>query len=274
MASITTPYRVEDEGKELTSSKLQRPPTECGFSAPPPKMTESILPTPVVFSFMAFSDEWHSNPKWGDVEERRFFQRLARARVKGRYVRLKALALRGTGDPVRLRIAIELIERALREWPDPYCRALDHYDLARMHDQLGEYDLAIEHYRRSLAYEDQGGCGHTLAHVDFLLLILRRAPHLREDARHVIERRTKQMLQGSYVERFMIRAAQAVLRYEQGDKAKAGVNAAWALNAAARQHSGLDRYPTLGLVEGMDDIVERMRRIAEETLGTSDFKPQ
>jgi hypothetical protein len=145
--------------------------------------------------------------------------------------------------------------------------------LARLHDRLGHREQAIEHYRRSISFEDQRTGGHTYAHVDFLILILRHAPQLVDDVRQTLARRSKQMDRGTYAERFILRAARATLRYQEGDKAKAGIDAAWALNAAARRHSGLDRHPGLGLVMGMDDLVERMRAIANETLGTSDFAP-
>lgn len=224
---------------------------------------------------MVSSPEWYSNPKWGDAEEERFLQKLARARDKRRYLRLKAQSLCETGDPVRQRVAVELLERCLREWPGSNDEGSDHHTLGRLHEALGEFDPATVHYRHAVAYEGKQGNLQSYAFVSFLLFILRHAPQLRDEARSIIESRAQEMRNdSSYMVRFALRATRAILRFQSGDRKNAGTDAAWALNAAARVHSGLDRYPTLGLVKGVDDLILQVRRIAQQTLGTSDFAPQ
>jgi hypothetical protein len=68
---------------------------------------------------VARDDEWFRSDAWDDRAQRLFEERLAGTRAaRAQFLRLKALALVETGDPVRVAAGRELLDRLLNDHPE------------------------------------------------------------------------------------------------------------------------------------------------------------
>lgn len=212
---------------------------------------------------MGDSDEWIRNSRWDEQEQKLFFEKLGRARFqKPYYIRQKANALAASATPEKIDAAIELLERAIREYPESYEKINDQRNLADWHARRNRLDRAADHYRRAMDPQKPASVA-----VEFLLLILRRLPELKPEARRILEDLKDQFMHGFIRERFVLHAVRAVLRHEDGDFARARVDAEAALRLSERTQSGLADYPTLGLVEGMGDLIDAVREIVQDPAG-------
>src|SRR5262245_6678264 len=149
---------------------------------------------------MSGSDEWVRNSRWDENEKKLFYEKLARARAhKAHYLRQKAYALAAYGDPVKIEVAITLVEEAMKDTDRSWEFPNDHKNLAAWHALRNRLDKAVEHYHLALKSQSQ-----THIAVDFLLFIVRRLPHLKKEARKILEVHKLDFTHGMIRERFVL----------------------------------------------------------------------
>jgi len=207
---------------------------------------------------MGKSDGWYRNDRWGEGEEAKFFARLKRTRGirnKATVARIKAAMLEGTGDPPRVRAALALLGRVLREWPVDSDIALCRWQRARCLLILKNEEGALKEFDAALNRERAFPRALTGAWSDFAQLVVSRK--LRErygDVRRLLEEREKYFIYPA--DRFVAHACRALIARENGSKSLAREEAERALAEAERPHEHL------GLLHAFDGIVQRLRKIS------------
>jgi hypothetical protein len=193
-------------------------------------------------------DDWFRNHKWSPAISEAFFARLARSKgsaKRAQYLRIQAVELASTGKESLVRAALQLLERHLGEFSDPYEQTQAHAQAAECNALLNQPEKAFDHFRASLRANKQApnvDCGVA---VEFPWLIAcHRRKDLYDEALELLPEDT-----GPFpVSRFKASAVRAVIADELGHAPEAVRNAYAALEAASQTESGLRYHKDLGLV--------------------------
>jgi predicted Zn-dependent protease len=206
-------------------------------------------------------DEWYRDPAWDATAQLRFEERLARARAQSRpqYLRIKALALRGAGNPDA---AAAMLHRLLElfgcEFEAPYANEL----LGDLAAEKGDDNLAEARYRRVLQLAPDlsttsGSVEIALAEV----LLRRREQGSRQEAHQLLDSFLARPGLKFDSQLFRWHLARIDLAEETGDEATARRAAATALELANRGPR-LPRHKEVGLVHADKSTLLRLRRLA------------
>jgi tetratricopeptide (TPR) repeat protein len=199
--------------------------------------------------------DWFRNNSWSEAIERRFEEKLRRARQhKSQYLLIQA----GTLARSEPEIALRLLERyfALDDkfgWAQAYCcQATAFIKLERIHD-------AITAYEHALAREAEFPHYKTNAYIELPFLVATRAVCEQFDrASELLEMHKSRLM--FPVDRFQGYAAQALIANARSDAVLASDQAVQALNEARRGHSGFRYHAHLGLVgQPYDGLIEVLR---------------
>ncbi|MEN0015658.1 MAG: hypothetical protein AAGC46_19980 [Solirubrobacteraceae bacterium] len=116
------------------------------------------------------ADDWFRSTVWDDAAREAFAQGLAQQRPddRGEPWRIQGLTLIESQDALTQAAGVALLEGLVDAAPDQRSIAGAHEHLGTYHQDRGEIDLAIEHYRRSVEAERGDGnhewnCGLALA---------------------------------------------------------------------------------------------------------------
>ena len=201
--------------------------------------------------------DWFRRTDWTPELEADFDKRLARAREWNRpqYLRIQALHLVQAGGELRLRKALELIDRFMSGPTDDQLAPA--YDVrAKAHAKLGEDDAAFEAYRRSCDARRQKRTIGTDAYLEFgFLAIDRRRADLYDEAVRLLDEFGGGGSAPFPMQQYKHHAIRAIVSDARGDRATARVHANLALEAAAKTNSGLPYHADVGLVGHPDTSV-------------------
>lgn len=215
---------------------------------------------------MGKADDWFRNNRWDAAEEAAFFGRLLRSKSsyhRAQYARIKASGLEDSADPVRVRAAIALLTRVLKEWPSDSEIACCHWQLARCHLKLGDIDSALDHFQRCIRREDEYPNSLTGAWSDFAdLVVSRRLRKYYKQILALLKDHEDRLL--FPVDAFILHGCRALIAWESNSKVDAQREAEKALEQAGRLHSGLARHPEVGLVRGHVPLIERLQAIVDD----------
>ena len=120
--------------------------------------------------------EWYRKTSWTENDENDFFEKLKRAREYSRaqYLRIQAVTLISTENPNLLSVAEDLLNKMLSEFPNERGQqspALN--SLGDIYKIRGNYDKAIEYYKKSLKFEEDFPNTITNSYLDFSELIVK-----------------------------------------------------------------------------------------------------
>jgi tetratricopeptide (TPR) repeat protein len=186
--------------------------------------------------------DWYRNEHWNAEIARRFEERLARARQKQQYLRIQACLL-AHREP---EVALALLDRYFA-MPPGFDAAQAHVDRAEAFTALGRIEDAVRAYEAALAREAEFPHVLTQAYVALPALVALEGLQ-REFARARVVLDTHVARPTFPAEHFMWHAARALIMTRCGDPVQAAAHARTALDWAAKEHSGISRHPTLGLV--------------------------
>jgi tetratricopeptide (TPR) repeat protein len=199
--------------------------------------------------------DWYRNTDWDAAIASAFFAKLSRARDKAQYLRIQACTLT-KGHPT---VALSLLEQYFA-LGDHFDHAQAYVDRATAFLTLGQVDAAIHSYEAALEREAVRPNLTTQAYLDLPFLVATQGLTARYDqARMLLE---KHRLRLSFpVDHFRWHAALALIALDAGPPEAAVRHARLALDAAAREHSGLRYHADLGLVGAQYEDI-RMRLAA------------
>jgi len=204
------------------------------------------------------SDDWYRNTEWNEAIERAFDEKLRRARTKEQYLRIQASTL-SCSHP---EIALKLLERYF-ELPDDFDHAQAHVDRATAFSALGRVADAVSAYEAALARESEFPNLQTQAYLDLPYLV---ATHcIREQYSRALELLRLHECRLTFpVDHFRWHAARALIAGATHEAEVADAHAKRALEAAAREQSGLRYHPTVGLVSAQyDEVIMKLEALCD-----------
>ena len=203
------------------------------------------------------ANDWCGKTTWSEADQADFFAHLKRSRTdyhKTQYLRIQAHCLEKVGSLEFLQAAIKLLDKILTEFsegefPERAWLATAYSQKASCLLKLGDVDNAIVNYQRALATEREFRTLKTNAFIDFGKLVAeKKLTHLFDEALIALEAELNS--RGMHVpsEIFYAFGIRSIIAAHRGQTEKAEEFAKVALEAAAKDHSGLRYHPTAGLV--------------------------
>jgi tetratricopeptide (TPR) repeat protein len=201
--------------------------------------------------------DWFRSKTWNESVERKFNEKLQRAKRKEQYLRIQAWTLARSHPEV----ALNLLDRYF-SLKDDFDHAQAHVDRATALLALGRINEAIESYKAALAREVQFPNLLTTAYLDLPYLIATRG--IREKYSYALQLLEEHKARLMFpVEHFRWHAALALIAADSDDVITAKPHAQHALDAAALAQSGFRYHPTVGLVtEQYDGLIQQLKGYA------------
>lgn len=202
--------------------------------------------------------DWFRNEEWNDEIESVFFEKLRRARDKAQYLRIQAWYLASNRPDIALRLLDQYF--SLNKIGIDLAQA--YVQQATAYKAQGKIDLAIESYEKALSREDEFPNSLTQAYLELPKLILENNFIGRyKQALEILDKRKSQP--AFPIERFRLHSISALIFNELGERVLAKNQAAQALDAANRTHSGMAKHSKLGLVDKKEEraTLDKLKQI-------------
>jgi tetratricopeptide (TPR) repeat protein len=211
-------------------------------------------------------DDWYCSSTWNTEDQELFESKLARSRSsfhRAQYLRIKALSLFGAKKKKTRAVGEQLMHRLLREYPDEFGEVSSaHAALGEYYDGIGDTDLAIDHYRKTLTLEDRGG--NPVHGVDQKLADLIIRENLREFFAEA-DRLLHRALVGDlffYSQRWDYAVARARLADRCSRPNEAAAFALGALQLFRDNRPAAPRHPTVGLIHAERATLKELETLA------------
>lgn len=120
--------------------------------------------------------DWFRHRSWTQTDEEEFFKKLNRARKDGRaqYLKIQAIELVQTENKDLLKIAEDLLNKMLTEYPDDnFNKASALHTLGDIYKLRDNYQKAIEYYKQALDFEKVYPNVITQAYLDYTELVVK-----------------------------------------------------------------------------------------------------
>ena len=120
--------------------------------------------------------DWFRRKSWTQTDEEEFFKKLNRARKDGRaqYIKIQAIELVQTEDTTLLKIAEELLNKMLTEYPDDgFNKSSALLTLGDIYKLRGNYQKAKNYYKQALDFEKVYPNVITQAYLDYSELVVK-----------------------------------------------------------------------------------------------------
>ena len=202
--------------------------------------------------------EWYRNNSWNAEVSAAFESKLRRAKRKEQFLRIQASTLAHTFP----KVAHSLLDRYFA-LPDDFDHAQAYVDRASAFLAEGKLAEAVASYEAALARERVFPKLLTQAYLElpYLIATLRVQQKYSRAQKLLDFHQSRLMLPVDY---FKSNTAHALISQALGEPARARVFAQAALAAAAKESSGLQHHPQLGLVNASFSEVEaQLRRLRD-----------
>jgi len=212
-------------------------------------------------------DDWYRHHSWSDSDQAEFFARLAKSRGKfhkAQYARIQAYELHKGGGKEYARAALELLDLVLERWKTDAELAAVYHQRAECLLDLGDPVGALAAYREVFVEQRRVPSYMTNAHLDFAWWVaVSKKRELFDEALSVLDEFRRDDGIVFPAASYQAEGARALILDILGDREHAAKHARNALEAAAKQHTGLRYHPTLGLVKIKDrQIHEALSHLA------------
>jgi hypothetical protein len=220
---------------------------------------------------MASRDEWYRSAAWDDDAQAFFETKLRRSRStfhKAQYLRIKAQALIGTGDPTRIDAGCGLLRRVIADYPGETTQiALAFGLLGAVDDRRGRYVEAEAAYRESLTRRHDTQVEIALAELILTTDQRHKYAETVERLSLLFENPTALILNHTRF-RCLLALARLAARLAEMDAAKQLARAALNLLSAAQPQ--FPRHPDVGLIDPRPETIDELQRVAcgQEPLAT------
>lgn len=208
--------------------------------------------------------DWFRKNSWSQEDQAGFWQHLTRTRKNNRaqYVFIQGYTLMQVGPHLQTE-AIALFDHVIERYPDSLSLVQALSAKADCLADSGDIESALLHYDRAVHRMRIQPSNQTWAWLEFAWLIATRKLSDRYGAALDILDEFGGSGQLFPVIRFRFYACRALIQSDCGFFGLAADAARTALNAAAKETSGLRYHPKLGLVgSAHEDIRTRLRAIA------------
>ena len=196
--------------------------------------------------------DWFRKTTWREADQADFYARLKRCRTtynKAQYLRIQACHLEGVGSPEMLKKSLELLDKMFAEFPEQSQLATAYQQKASCLAKLGNIGGAISNYQRALETERQYPRVKSYAFMEFgKLVALNKLARFYDEALAALEAELVSRGIQFPSDTFNAYGIRSLIAAERGLAQKAKEFAQVALEAAAKDHSGLRYHPEAGLV--------------------------
>ncbi|ELP32924.1 tubulin-specific chaperone D, partial [Rhodopirellula baltica] len=208
------------------------------------------------------NDDWYRRTTWTEADSTAFQARLKRSRGtyhKAQYLRIQAHYL---ANAKLAQDAVELLDQLFADFPDPSQLAQAHLQYAECMLASDRIDDAITSYRLAFDAEQAYPNSRSQLWLDFPWLIVTRClTDLFPEIDAYLDWGDRAIT--FPVEEFRLNTILAFVADESGNAESARSHARTALTAAAKEHSGFVRHPTVGLVSNPDmTVLDRLQGLA------------
>ena len=202
------------------------------------------------------ANDWCKKTTWSEADKADFFSRLSRRGDKAKYLSIQATILEEVGSPELLKASITLWDQLIVEFLND-ATFTHHRQLAAAYNRkagcylkLGDVANAVADYRRVFAIERELGSPATLTFFDFGKLVVEK--HLRDhfdEALTALEAGAKYLGKHLPADTFNLFGIRSLIAAQKGEIEKAKEFAQIALEAVAKDNSGIRYHPKFGLVK-------------------------
>lgn len=208
-------------------------------------------------------DEWFTNPRWDEDEQKVFFTKLKRSKdKKAFYIRAKGSKLLFSGELDKISAAVRLFQFGIEECPTSDLLSSFYLQSARGYVKLNQTDKAIEMFRKTIAIQADKTIFVRITTVwsDYALLVVR------ENLANMYDEILREIEKASiFLEKevFLKHALRAIIYQKQNKLDEVKVEKSLAQNSLLVEKSEFTNRPKLGLVEQEEvkDIIELLGKI-------------
>lgn len=204
--------------------------------------------------------DWYRKKSWTKEDEEHFFTKLARARKDGRaqYLKIQAIELLYTKDNKLLKIAKELLQKVLDDYPD------NNLEKSSVYKTFGDIFLlekniekAIEYYRKAIDFEKVYPNVKTNSDIIYSELIIKnKLTNEYLNVEKILEEKISGLL--FPIDKYKVFSMLAILNYYNSNIQTAKEYTQLANENAQAETSGLRYHKHLGIVSERDDFFDRM----------------
>jgi tetratricopeptide (TPR) repeat protein len=206
-----------------------------------------------------FMKDWYRRKSWTKSDEEDFFKKLNRARKDGRaqYLKIQAIELVETKDKVLLKVAEDLLNKMLTEYPDDdfnkggaLCTLGDIYKFQE------DYKQAISYYKQALDFEKVYPNVITEAYLDYSELVVKTGDTTSfDEVEQVLLERQPDLI--FPIQKYKVNALLSIINKHKNNHDKAKYFADLAEQSASAENSGLRYHKYLGVVTERDEWLEK-----------------
>jgi len=215
---------------------------------------------------LKMANEWYRKKTWTKDDESEFFAKLQRARKDGRaqYLMLQAYALSETDNKELWAVALNLIQKYFDEYSDDQFEKSGAYGtVGKIYCKMGEYDLALESYKKAVEQEKAYPGVRTGAFLDFSqLAIHQNRTDLFDDIEAVLLDNIEEC--GFPSSKYIECEALSTIYKHKNDLERANYYKILAEETANDDDSCLVYYRKFGHGENRDEILEKYRSILDK----------
>jgi len=203
--------------------------------------------------------DWFRRKTWTEMDEDEFFKRLNRARKDGRaqYLKIQAIELVETKDRGLLKVAEELLNKMLTEYPDDnFNKGSALFTLGNIYRLQENYGRAINYYKQALDVEMVYPNVRTQAYLNYSELIIITGGVDSFDAveQILLERHPTLMFP---IEKYKVNSFLSIISKHKNQNDKAKYFADLAELSANAETSGLRSHKYLGVVKDRDAWLDK-----------------
>ena len=206
--------------------------------------------------------DWYRRKSWSKIDEEEFFAKLSRARKDGRaqYLKIQAIELVYTKEPKFLKIAKELLNKVLSEYPeDKFNKPSVYHTLGDIFQLENNIEKALENYKNAVDFEKVYPNVITQSYLDYAEIVVKNQfINLYSIAEEMLESKTSGLL--FPVEKYKVFSLLAIINGHNSKMETAKKYFELANENANKETSGLRYHKYLGIVSERDNLLEKLTK--------------
>lgn len=225
--------------------------------------------------------DWYRHTEWNDRIESEFEARLKRSRKnyhKAQYTRIQASYLLDPSKTDYQEKGIQLMERVINEYSEDTFSTIQAYEqLGDYYLKIGNYEQAEKHFRIVTHHYHSNTRSGTTGLADLKLSETVLLSEQENKLQEAYELATTKFYEtdghlGFNNQKFYYATLMANLCLRMGKIEEASEYASLALNLSTITKPQFSRHKTVGIIKADETVIDRLKRIKEKSLTTSESK--